>query len=118
MNIDSHFNIQSNLMFDDSKSDKSSLNTSQSQQLNKFKLTNAFDNLDDPSIEENNELQIKKDLKQTRHMMRFFNKHSKSEGCFYNIILFMYILYNIIHCVVCVFRFKFRSIEFYERYYG
>jgi len=93
MNIDSHFNIQSNFIFDDSKNDKSSLNICQSQQLNKLKLTNAFDNLDDPSIEENNELQIKKDLKQTRHMMRFFNKYSKSEGCFY-IILFMYNVYN------------------------
>jgi len=80
MNIDSHFNVQSNLMFEDLKHDNSSLNICQPQQLNKLKLTNAFDNLNDPSIEENNELQIKKDLKQTKHMMRFFNKHSKSEG--------------------------------------
>lgn len=88
MNIDSHFNIQSNFMFDDSKSDKSSFNICQPQ-LNKLKLTNSFDNLDDPSIEENNELQIKKDLKQTRHMLRFFNKHSKSEGCVNNTIIFI-----------------------------
>lgn len=92
MNIDSHFNIQSNFMFDDSKNDKSSLNICQPQQSNKLKLTNVFDNLDDPSIEEDNELQIKKNLKQTRHMMRFFNKQSKSEGCVYNTILFMHIL--------------------------
>jgi len=79
-------------MFDDSKNDKSSLNICQPQQSNKLKLTNVFDNLDDPSIEEDNELQIKKNLKQTRHMMRFFNKQSKSEGCVYNTILFMHIL--------------------------
>jgi len=105
-------------MFDDSKNVKSSLNICQPQQLNKLKFSNAFDNLDDPSIEENNELQIKKDLKQTRHMMRFFNKHSKSEGCVNNTIIFIYILFNVIYCPVCIFRFKFRSIEFYERYHG
>jgi len=81
MNIDSQFNNQSKLMFDNSKSEKSLLNTCRPQQLNKLKSVNAFDNFEDPSIEENNELQIKKDLKQTKHMMRFFNKYSKSEGC-------------------------------------
>jgi len=74
-------------MFNDSKNDNISLNICQPEQSNKLKLINAFDNLDDPSIEENSELQIKKDLKQTRHMMRFFNKHSKSEGCVYKTIL-------------------------------
>jgi len=86
-------------MFDDSKNDKSSLNICQPQHLNKLKLTNSFDNLDDPSIEENNELQIKKDLKQTRHMMRFFNKHSKSEGCVNNKIIFIYIIHNLLYCL-------------------
>lgn len=89
MNIDSHFNAQSNLMFEDLKHDNSSLNICQPQQLNKLKLTNAFDNLNDPSIEENNELQIKKDLKQTKHMMRFFNKHSKSEDLNLEALSFM-----------------------------
>lgn len=95
MNIDSHFNIKSSLMFDGLKNNKSSKNTCEPQQLDKLKLTNknAFDNLDDPSIEENNKLQIKKDLKQIKHMMRFFNKQSKSEG-YYNTILFMRILIN------------------------
>eukprot|EP00102_Acyrthosiphon_pisum_P025003 XP_016662213.1 PREDICTED: protein ABHD18 [Acyrthosiphon pisum] len=78
---------------------KSSLNICQPQQSNKLKLTNAFDNLDDPSIEEDDELQIKKNLKQTRHMMRFFNKYSKSESCVYNKILFMHILNNIMYCL-------------------
>lgn len=99
MNIDSHINIQSNCMFDDSKNDNSYLNICQPEQSNKLKLTNTFDNLDDPLIEEDNELQIKKDLKQTRHMMRFFNKHSKSEGCVYKTILFMHILINIMCCL-------------------
>lgn len=68
-------------MFNDLKSDKKSLNTFHSQQLNTLKSTNSFNNIEDPTIEESNELQIKKDLKLLKHMMRFFNKQSKSQGC-------------------------------------
>lgn len=71
MNTDSHLNIQPNLMLDH-LNDKNS--------LNKFKLNNSFDNMNDPSIEQNNDLQIKRDLKQTKLMMRFFNK-SENQGC-------------------------------------
>lgn len=81
MDIDSHLNAQSNLIFDHLKNDKISFNLNHSLDLNKFRLTNTSDNMDDPSIEQNNELQIKKDIKQTKHMMRFFNKQSKSQGC-------------------------------------
>lgn len=81
MNIDSHLNTQSNLMFDHLKNDKMSFNLNHSMLLSKLRLTNSSDNMEDPSIEQNNELQIKKDIKQIKHMMRFFNKQSKSQGC-------------------------------------
>lgn len=80
MNVDSHVNIQSNLMFDHLKDDKTSFDLNHSLQLNRLRLTNSSNNMDDPSIEQNNEFQIKRDIKQTKHMMRFFNKQSKSQG--------------------------------------
>lgn len=83
MNVDSHLKTRSNLMFNHLKNDKVSFNLNHSLELNKLRLTNSSDNMDDPSIEQNNELQITKDIKQTKHMMRFFNKQSKSQGCIY-----------------------------------
>lgn len=83
MNINSHLNIKPKFMLDH-LNDKSSLNICHSQ-----KLINSFDNMNDPSIEKNNELQIKRDLKQTKLMMKFFNK-SENQGC-----IKIYYLYNI-----------------------
>lgn len=60
-------------MFDNFENDKN--NVFSTNYSHKIKLTNSLD-MDDPSIEQNNELQIKRDLKQTKHMMRFFNKQS------------------------------------------
>lgn len=71
MNNDSHLNIQSNVLFDD-------LN---SKQLSKLKLTNSLNDMIDPSIEQNNELQIKRDLKLKNHMMKFFDKLLENQGC-------------------------------------
>jgi hypothetical protein len=76
-------------MFDNLKNDKTSLNTFHSQKLNTLKSTNSFDNIKDLTIEESNELQIKKDLKLLKHMMRFFNKQSKSQGCIVHFLLYV-----------------------------
>lgn len=78
-------------MFDNLKNDKTSLNTFHSRQLNTLKLTNPFDNMKDPTIEQSNELQIKKDLKLLKHMMRFFDRQSKNQGCLINCIMFVHV---------------------------
>ncbi|XP_025407461.1 protein ABHD18 [Sipha flava] len=89
ISAESHLNMQSNLMFDNLKNDKTSLNTFHSQKLNTLKSTNSFDNIKDLTIEESNELQIKKDLKLLKHMMRFFNKQSKSQDLNLEALSFM-----------------------------
>lgn len=81
-------------MFDNLKNNKSSLNTFHSQQFNTLKLSDSFDNMKDPTIEQSNQLQIKKDLKLLKHMMRFFSKQSKSQGCIINVLLCLCMLFN------------------------
>lgn len=84
-NIDSDLNIQSNnLMFDRSENDKNTSNLNSSQQLSSLKLSNIFNNMNNSSTEQNNELKIKKYFDQTKQMMGFVNKQSKSQGMFYN----------------------------------
>lgn len=79
MNTNAHLNIQPNLILEH-LNDKNSLNKCHSQQMNTFTLKKSFDNMNDPSIEQYNDFQIKRDLKQTRLMMRIFNK-SENQGC-------------------------------------
>lgn len=89
MHTESRLDTQSNLI---SKHDKSSLNTSHIQQINNSSPNNRFDDTNDPLNEQNNELQIKKYLKQTIHMMKLFNKPSKSQGCIEIYYIMIYII--------------------------
>lgn len=84
--------MQSNLI---SKHDKSSLNSCHIRQINNSSPDNRFDDMNDPLIEQNNELQIKKYLKQRINMMKLFNKPSKSQGC---IEIYYILMYNILLC--------------------
>lgn len=70
MNNNSNLN-HSNLIFEHMNS----------QQLNKVKLTNSLNDMFDLTVKQNNELQIKRDLKLKNHMMKFFNKQSENQGC-------------------------------------
>ncbi|VVC43113.1 Hypothetical protein CINCED_3A019799 [Cinara cedri] len=78
---ESCLDIQSNLMFENSEYNKSAINTCHSQQLNNSSSSSKFDDTDDSLIEQNNEFQIKKNLKSIKHIMQFFNTQSKSQGC-------------------------------------
>ncbi|XP_050420564.1 protein ABHD18 [Adelges cooleyi] len=92
LNSSSSSDIQSKLMFDTVKNKKAALKLYSSQQLENLKTTksfNSFDNLDDPTIEEHNKMQIKSDAKKMRHMMRFFNEQSKNEDLNLEALSFM-----------------------------